>query len=525
MNPDNNRKIIAPPDGLALGAFISIAGLVPWVLMQFQTALNTNHAWLTIAALRLIGGGDMVTDAYETNPPLSILLYFPAALLTNMGVPIYYAPYLVGLLGLAASASLTLYLLRYWPDLSRASVFVFVVAYVYASALIPDRLYFAERDVFVLWGLLPFAIAQLLITRGISFPRWVSLVALPLCALFILIKPHYVAIPFLIFMHRIWAQRGLIKALKSQDVLAGCMAAAFYAMIIFFFFWDYVTVIFPDFLKFYISIKNPSIIAFMLPAANVITILCMVTPFLVIHNGIKKAIYALSGAALIGLVLYYFQGKGFVYHLVLAEILVACACALFLYSLILTISGTKSHSHVLTIFLIISLGYLVFPINKRYLTHAEYAELTLPSLVRECGENCSFFMFSQNMEMVWQVSIYGGAVHASRFPGLWWLHSMVYRGYDPVDVDKYAGLIAEDLNRYQPAMLLIASNLTVDEGKFFDFIAFHSGNAAFRAALSHYRKVGLIKDDRGDYFRGSALEYSFPIHYDLYVRSSVSSIK
>jgi hypothetical protein len=521
MNSDTNSKILNPP----VWALASFLGLLPWLIAQFNTALNTNHAWLSIAALRLTGGGHMVTDAYETNPPLSILMYFPVAFMVRLGIPIYYAPYVFGLIGLLASAGLVFYLLRFWPAVTRAASFVFIVAYIYAGALIPGRLYFGERDLFVLWGLVPFVMAQILITQNVVLPRWVNRLALPVCALMILIKPHFMAIPAILFMYRLWMRRDLASVLKSADTMVFLLTGLLYALVIYFFFWDYVTIIFPDFLKFYVSLRNPEIISLMLPTGTVIAILLLATPFLELPLGARRVTYVLATFSVIAMALYYVQGKGFVYHILPAQILTACAVTIVLYSLIIKLFGNNFFSHAMTIFFIVAFSYACFPINKPYLTHAEYAELKLPRMVKDCGPDCSFFMFSENMEMIWQSSIYSGAEHASRFPGLWWLHSMLYKGYDPADVNRYAGLIAEDLDRYKPDMLLIVNNLTVDEGKNFDFIAFHSGNPDFRAAMAHYQKTGVAKDDRGAYFKGTSLAEEFPLNYDVYVRSSVSSTR
>ena len=97
---------------------LAVAALLPWLFVQMGVSVNTNHAWLTIAARRIIDGGHMTTDVYETNPPLSILLYFPDVFMTRyLGVPAEYAPYIFGLVGLALSSLALSHILRSMPGM------------------------------------------------------------------------------------------------------------------------------------------------------------------------------------------------------------------------------------------------------------------------------------------------------------------------------------------------------------------------------------------------------------------------
>src|SRR6185503_1175273 len=138
--------------------------LIPWVIALMGTALNTDHAWLLITAERLLDGGDHLHDFFQPNPPLSILLYVPDVVLARVaGIPVYYTPYIIGLLAQAASSLAVYFLLKKCTALDASTLLVFTGAYVLAGTYLVSTIYFAERDEFVVWGLVPFLIAQLAI--------------------------------------------------------------------------------------------------------------------------------------------------------------------------------------------------------------------------------------------------------------------------------------------------------------------------------------------------------------------------
>lgn len=514
MNPDTSSKIFGPPALLA----VALAGLLPWLSVQMNMALNTNHAWLTIAAARLIDGGHMATDVYETNPPLGVLLYFPVVFLSRLGVPLEYAPYVFSLIGLAGSAAAVWRLLALWPGISDDRRVIFIVSYLCASALIPRGLYFGERDEFVLWGLLPFLLAQGLVTEGIKLPPRFAFFVLPVCALCILLKPHYGIFSALMFLHRLMRRKNMFAVFFAPDFWALASVTILYVAIVLIFFRDYITVIFPDFVKYYVAYRNGETLAGLIPTLTAALILAAVTPFSEISARERRAVYALNAACVLSLFLCYLQGKGFVYHRLPAQIFLFCGAGVLVHAVAVKILGDRLRSHALAVLAVLAMAYIGFPPKIHGLTHAEYRRLKLPAMMRECAPDCSFFIFSQNMEMIWQTSLYSGADQASRFPGLWWLHSMLRDGADPAAVDKYAGMIAEDLHRHKPKILAIASNLHIDEKRVFSFTKFFGNNAAFRREMAHYRRTGVLNDNRGDYFKGTDLAYDFPLRYDLYTR-------
>ncbi len=81
-------------------------------------------------------------------------------------VPVYYAPYVFGLLCLAASVLALIKILKYWPRPDDDAKTVFIFAFIIANTLLTSSVffYFGERDHIVIMGLYPFLLAQLALT-------------------------------------------------------------------------------------------------------------------------------------------------------------------------------------------------------------------------------------------------------------------------------------------------------------------------------------------------------------------------
>lgn len=505
--------------GLLQILFLCIA-LLPWLLVQFNIAVNTNHAWLFIAASRLLDGGTMLSDAYETNPPLSILLYFPSVLLSRgFGIPAEYAPYLFGLIGLGGTAAIFHALLKQADFLDTQTRHILLAAFIIGGTIIPSNFNFAERDAFVAYGLVPFLTAQILITRGLYSGKIALFLALFLCGVMIIIKPHYIIFPALLFLHRLFVWRDFWRVFRSPDLWALGLACIAYALTLVLFFQDYLFQIFPNFLKYYISTSRSDVVNIQ-SAGHFLTLAAFAIIVIVTapRSAEKKIALALTGATILAIGLFWIQRKGFSYHLVPAHIFAFMALSTWLATHTKIVLRREKAGVFLALPIMVLFAYTIAPLKTSALSHDDYKILKLPMAVLKCGELCPFFLFSENMDILWQTSIYTGQPHASRFPGLWWEHFMLFNDTPPSERDQFAAMVAEDFNRYRPKMLFIATNLALEDGTHFDFIKTYSQNPSFAEAMRSYKKTGALSDNRGSYFRGTNLAASVTIEYEIYQR-------
>ncbi len=498
-----------------------LMALAPWAAVQMATALNENHAWLLIAASRLLDGRRQLTDFYEPNPPLSIILYVPAVVLSRLTtIPVWYTHYLFGFAALLSSALAVFRLLSRWPDCDRDQNIVFVSAYVLAGTVLATYGCFAERDGFLILGLVPFLIVQIALTTGVPLPRMLKGAVLIAGTAAILLRPHYGLLPVLLLIHRAARRRELFSVLRDPDFVALTAGTLLYAIALFAFFADYVHIIFPDFLKLYgighsLAVVRPAIFGAI--AVLVMTLIAGkagFSPFL------RGAVQLCCIGANLSLMLFVFQNRGYFYQLIPAIVFSNCAGGLVLYGMLGKCSRSAAFCVWMTIIGLTGLAYAIRPLNSGAPTHSQYAQLPVPKLVASAGPGRSFYEFSQNMETISQSAIYTGVNLASRFPALWWLPGL--DKLPPAERERkftqYAGYMTEDLRRYKPKILIIGTDLRVFGTPDFDFMKFFGRYPPLREEMSHYRKTGQLKDNRRNYQRGTALDYDFFITYDIYER-------
>ena len=80
-------------------------------------------------------------------------------------------------------------------------------------------------------------------------------------------------------------------------------------------------------------------------------------------------------------------------------------------------------------------------------------------------------------------------------------------------------LLAQDLERFRPSVILIETNVKAFNNEDFDFLGFFAQNETYRDTFfGNYRKTGTFAFDRAEYFRGTTLNQSYILTYDIYKR-------
>ena len=501
----------------ALLAVFGALGL--WFCAQFNTAVNSDVAWLMIAAGRLLDGGRYVTDFYEGNPPLCILLYAPFVLLARVtGLPLYETPCLIGVTTMLASAGALYALLRRWPDLSRRSVVVATVSYLLGSAYLVPPFFFAERDQFVALGLLPFAALQLMITREVALPRRLAWPVLAFGAAAILIKPQFGLLPILLLAHRAVRRPKAGLILRDADFVILTVSTLLYGLGIAVFFSDYAGQVFPDFVGLYLTEhQTGALLPTMMPTL-LGTLLLLGFSGAAIEAGPRLAVRLCGAAALLCLGLYLVQFKAAYYHLVPARLFLGTGSGLLLYALSGRALRADEARAALTIAVLVAVYTTTYAWGQTRLTHAAYRQLPLTRFAWTAGDGRSFFVFGEGMEMIHQAGLYAGVPYGSRFAYLWWLDGFLAGRAAPDKIAGYAAYLAEDLHRYRPSVMAIDVNIPLASGHYFDLIDDFSRYPAFRAEMAHYRRAGEMRDNRRAYFTGTPGDYDHIILYDLYRR-------
>lgn len=505
--------------------FLILIALSPYIYMQFEMSLNTNHAWLLIAAQRFIEGGSPLKDFFEPNPPMSIILYVPQYLMHSvLQIPLRYIPALTGYLSLAISSFITYRLLQIVFQNSPHRINILLSAFISAAIFIPHMIYFSDRDYFVFLALFPVILGQLAITQNYPLKPITARLLFVLGGMVLLIKPHYGLYPATMLIHRLYTKKTLSSVFYAPDFQGLLAGLIFYLVLIGVFFPDYITYVLPHFISLYLDQRYSHIWLDFAYYSCFIFILILATYLIPLEKNDKIIIAALNLATFVGLLLFLLQGKGFYYHAIPAfgfyfMAVIVLLCAVFKK---ITNNFALRKGYINTIFLTficICLGYYFSPPVKDFPTHSEYKKLPLSEAINECQKPCPYLVLSSNMDIISQVSLYSGEKHILRFPSLWWV-GPVKDNPELIEMkDELIQYVAEDIKRHKPKIIFSRVDFDQDNKKVFDYAQYLLNESAFiREEFGAYKKGKMMKDNLRYYFQGSALDYDSPIFYDVYYR-------
>lgn len=496
--------------------------LFPWAHGLLRTPLHSDLVWLYEAFARWVGGGSMSQTIFEPNPPLSLFTYaLPYALSSLTGIEAHYSIFIFVMTVLALSALASGYAVMKIARGDQTATVLIVSAIILSQTLMTNALY-GERDHLVALGLIPFVLFQYGLNRGFNIPaRWLWPVFM-IGALLILLKPHHGLIPFLLVLDGIRRNKSL-RGLLRADTVSLTVAVLSYAALLYFVFPDYMTIIFPDVWQLYLSQREEGlfkIAGLLCVPAGIILFLAIRLRYRIRHADLA---ILLAAAALLSLVPYYVQGKGFYYHLFPVTGFFVPALSLLLSEWLAYESKHRAVAAGLSVMALTGLVLAIFPVNKALPDYRAYRDMPLTQLVSATCEGkkaCSFFMFNDSMGIVHETAYVTGVTHGSRFPSFWFLPEMLeqdrfYLGNSEILRLSYGRRIAEDLERYEPSILFIG-RFPVPGQDFFDFGAYWAVSDSFRAAWERYRHDGTIEISYGDYYPGTMVKDLPPITYDVY---------
>lgn len=511
--PPSIKMLIA----CGLGVFIL---LIPLLIQQFQTALNTNHAWLLIVAERFLNGGQYGSEFFEPNPPMSVLLYVPQYLMHSWGgLPLIYTPAAFTCLFILLCGGITIALLKssriiHDPFLK----IILAFSYLFACIFMPGNLYFGDRDHFVFIALFPLLLAQIHINKGQNYPYLACMALFTLGGLILLIKPHYGLFPALLFMHRVYIRKSIMPVLRAPDFAGLSLSVILYIALILIFFKNFITIMLPALLTIYIGSLSGHILPQYLHYISFLIPLACATWLAPLAKQKRNVIAILCAAAVLGFFLYYVQSKAFPYHLIPGQSFSYIAYSVLFWSLLDRFFASRRGAVLAaSLFALFSFAVLVQPPYTNFPTHQEYANLPLGQEMKKCGAPCPNYVFSQNMETVFQSNLYSGEITATRYPGLWWLYALYGQEDGAARMAPLIQGIIDDFKLYRPKMLMIATNIDIVSGqKDFDLIALLRTNPEFEGIFENYRFDHVLHDNRRYYFKGTSLDVDYPIDYNVY---------
>ncbi|HTK85840.1 MAG TPA: hypothetical protein VL625_12225, partial [Patescibacteria group bacterium] len=408
--------------------------IIVWSCQMAGISLSSDTIWLTESMRRILGGGRLGTDVYELNPPLDMFTYtLPWFAAQTLHLPFHYAVFAWTLSLTVISAAIVHAILRGWTFLERSDASGVTATLIVANTIICSTS-FGERDQYVGLALIPFTLLQAALTFNLPRPRRMTWPVFAIGSLFILLKPDHGLVPAIMLAFRAVRQKRL--PLRDPDFVCLAVSTTAYIAATWLLFPAFPHDILPDVMKLYVPLRAPHILRKTLGWLAATLVLLLVTGWTNMPRERKVMTLMLEAAALLSLIPYFVQGRGFYYHLFPLFSFAACALGLLLPWLMRRDMQAK-HTLFASIAILTGFAWIFVPPVKGYPLHAEYKNLSVPSLVNSvCGEkpDCTFFMFSNNMGIVHETAYYTGHEHASRFASFWfvpWLvtqQDMIARG-------------------------------------------------------------------------------------------------
>lgn len=510
--PDSQADLV----NFMFWAVLSFAFYI-WFKAQYPLNITADTLWMADAAARMINGEKMSAAYFDPNPPLSMILYIPAVLAAKTGMlSLHTALFFYTLLHLGAAAFATRTLLRAIPGLDKNAVLTATIAFLIVGTVTAGSS-FTERDQIIGFWLVPFVLTQLCLTRGWAAPAWARYMTLLVGTVMILIKPHYGLIPTVLILHRAYTQKR-ITVFKDVDFIALACGVLAYAALLWFYFPDFLQVVLPDVIALYPT-DNTAFVLYR-AAYNGLLVICALL-FCLIIGRISWLPYFFMGLALLALVPFIVQMRGYHYQLLPAITLFWCGLGLCGKEWL-----TRYMSPLLAVMLVSFslMGVAFFSTPSRFtnVAAAQYPQLPLSRALENCPAPCRFMVVNNHIEITHQTALYTGKEWASRFPSPWFVPAL----YELQNTDqakfltlraKYARMMAEDLEHYKPQTIMFAEfPLTPQQP--FDLLGLFADEPPFQQALSAYQPQEDVVIDQAAYFPRSGVFRDKQIRYRVFTR-------
>jgi hypothetical protein len=347
-----------------------------------------------------------------------------------------------------------------------------------------------------------------------------------------MLKPHHGLLPTLLLCHRMIKHKKFWTIVKDPDFISLATATVTYLLVCFLFFGDYIQDILPDVIDLYIVGSEEMAVSATLYYGFAILVFMLVMLCVPIEKPKQRIVFWFYFSALISLIPYAIQMKGYHYHLMPTLVFFFVGLFTMLNFWLEKFVSQHKRLFILTLFAVM-LAYMMTPLRPEYPDHKTYNTFQITKMIDACRSCSSFFIFNDSIAITHPTSLYTRMPHASRFPAFWFLpylmsqEGLMMRGkktdLDPEVlksyIEKYRQMVAEDLLRYKPELLFIGRfQIITDNTDTFNFIEYFSENEDFRKEWQNYKKLKEIDINQRVYFKGTYLDKDNIIRYDVYHR-------
>ncbi len=525
--PQSKSEFILHPAALII---FFAAYFITWAYFYLHIYMNTDFAWLFICLERFIEGGTYVKDFYETNPPLSFLIYLPAYPLYKLanlhpayGIFITFLSYII------ISAILIYSYLRLF-NYTRVMIAALLGAFLLAQTWLTGAS-FGQKDQLIMLFIIPYVLLQAALIAKKQIPKYLLFITAILGAIAICIKPYYIVIPLIFFLYRYYSTRSITDLVFSYDTIIFALTGIAYLVFLNLVFPDYINTVLPEAVEFYKS-DQPFPVIIMLPFL-VYSLMAFIISLFVYETEqtkhIKITIYGLIGLSLLCVLPYLAQNKGFIYQAMPFISFSVMAFLVALFGLIYQSSRKADLSIVLSYAVMITLifSYMTGS-GAGHLTPKEFEQLPYNQKIKNLAWNGVYMDLEMKPSNI-AIGFYLDLKRGSRFGQIWPIFGLKdafvkaksekERKVIRKKIHHYIDMIAQDMVRYKPSALSIPRYNEDGKDKptkaYFNFLM---KNQNFAKNMENYEFVESFEFDEHIFERGGK---KMPgdntmITYDLY---------
>jgi len=490
------------------------------VYVMFAAPINTDAAYILVAARRMLTGDRLYIDLIETNPPLAFWMMMPAA---AIGSWLKIADeHLVALFAtgvLAISGWLGVRVLHLGPIVSRDLRAALLTAFIVAL-IVPFPEQVAQREMLAAALIFPYTLLAARTITGVAGPRSLRIWCGLLAGIGFAIKPFFLAA--WLATEAVVVLRTGIAALRRPETLTLVISQVAYAVSVLTLTPQYVTRMVPMAAEFYGAYgrsRRGIVAASDVRSFTASALLACLSPAWLKTTHEAAAFAQVFGASSLGwMFCFVAQGKGWKYHLLPALVYAAVAVAA-MFVLVLealrTIARDSTALRVRKALLIvplivgsvISVPWATEKSNQMIeLLEHPYGEdmkaIVEAILSRALGE--PIYVMSTNVWPSFPIVNLSGASWPYHYHFLWPIPQLygARQGSPPYRAPEAQGprereffdTVVSDLSRTPPQLLFVERGpyLQAMQGRDFDFVQYFSASAEFRDFLSHYDRMGVI---------------------------------
>jgi hypothetical protein len=477
-------------------------------ILQFKMFLSGDVGYLLYIANKLLSGGTYGRDFLETNPPMILYLYLPVCIFakwTSVNIVVAMKVYVL-LLAIFSSILCWRLIKQIVPATNQILTYFLSYMVVLVLLFLPAAA-FGQREHILTIFIMPYLFSAVLALENKRISPVLALIIGLFAGLGFALKPFFLVTLVLIELYFICFRRRLWGWVRIESITIA-IVLVLYVLSIFLFQPNYISVVLPIVSKFYFIGTEEGWSDLVVKRPYVIFCLWMAGSYFFYKNDRTPVLSTVIWLALLGMIAaFMIPRSSWFYHAIPAISLACLLLALYAGQFVSFVGITKKS---ILFFLVVSASIFYVPVSGSYYIFNTFvvdkehgAMQKLITYINHIPGDHSVFCFTGTAScfpLVFETnSEYGG-----RYPFFWWLKGVMKQSETQSTKKDQKYLIdgiADDLNRYQPKLIIINAQVMkiIQENMYenygisdFDMIKYFSNNKNFCTAWSHYRYLTSI---------------------------------